>query len=76
MSAAAKIVVIDPRRTATAEDVDLFLPIAPGMDTALFSGLLVYLADHGALDLDYIERHTERLRRGARCGSRTGTECR
>ncbi len=54
----AKIVVIDPRRTATAEDVDLFLPIAPGMDTALFSGLLVYLADHGALDLSYIERHT------------------
>src|SRR5688572_24724524 len=54
----AKIVVIDPRRTATAEDVDLFLPVAPGMDTALFSGLLVYLADHGALDLSYIERHT------------------
>ena len=36
----AKIVVIDPRRTATAEDADLFLPIAPGMDTALFCGLL------------------------------------
>ena len=29
----AKLVVIDPRRTATAEDADLFLPIAPGMDT-------------------------------------------
>src|ERR1700709_2757076 len=39
----AKIVVIDPRRTATAEDADLFLPIAPGMDSALFSGLLVDL---------------------------------
>ena len=37
----AKIVVIDPRRTATAEEADLFLPIAPGMDTALFCGLLV-----------------------------------
>ena len=30
----------------------------PGTDTALFSGLLVHLADNGALDHDYIERHT------------------
>src|SRR5437899_260060 len=36
----AKVVVIDPRRTVTAEDADLFLPIAPGTDTALFCGLL------------------------------------
>ncbi len=37
----ASIVVIDPRRTATADEADLFLPIAPGTDTALFCGLLV-----------------------------------
>src|SRR5581483_2672092 len=54
----AKIVVIDPRRTATAEDADLFLSIAPGMDTALFSGLLVHLARSGALDHTYIKEHT------------------
>ena len=54
----AKVVVIDPRRTATAADADLFLPIAPGMDTALFSGLLVHLAEQGALDSDYIRAHT------------------
>ncbi len=54
----AKLVVIDPRRTATAEDADLFLPIAPGMDTALFSGLLVHLADERVLDYAYIDRHT------------------
>src|SRR5437763_228851 len=29
----AKLVVIDPRRTATAEEADLHLPISPGMDT-------------------------------------------
>src|SRR6202795_2340841 len=54
----ARIVVIDPRRTDSAEDADLFLGVRPGTDTALFAGLLVHLADSGALDHDYIERHT------------------
>jgi assimilatory nitrate reductase catalytic subunit len=54
----ARMVVIDPRRTDTAEDAELFLGLKPGTDTALFSGLLVHLADHGALDAGYIERHT------------------
>src|SRR5215211_9433005 len=54
----AKIVVIDPRRTVTAEDSDLFLPIAPGTDTVLFCGLLVHLADGGALDEAHIRDHT------------------
>jgi len=54
----ARIVVIDPRRTDTVGDDDLFLGLKPGTDTALFSGLLVHLADNGALDRDYIERHT------------------
>jgi assimilatory nitrate reductase catalytic subunit len=55
----AKIVVIDPRRTATAEDAELFLPIAPGMDSALFCGLLVHLADRCELDYRYIDAHTQ-----------------
>jgi assimilatory nitrate reductase catalytic subunit len=54
----ARMVVIDPRRTDTAVDADLFLGLKPGTDTALFSGLLVHLADTGALDSGYIERHT------------------
>ena len=54
----ARIVVIDPRRTDTSGDADLFLGLKPGTDTALFSGLLVHLADNGALDRDYIARHT------------------
>jgi len=63
----ARIVVIDPRRTDTAGDADLFLGLKPGTDSALFNGLLVHLADHGALDSTYIERYTsgfeETLRR-------------
>jgi assimilatory nitrate reductase catalytic subunit len=54
----ARLVAIDPRRTATAEEADLFLPIAPGGDTALFCGLLVYLAETHALDYQYIDAHT------------------
>jgi assimilatory nitrate reductase catalytic subunit len=54
----AKLIVIDPRRTATAADADLFLPIAPGMDTALFCGLLAHLADTRALDYGYVDAHT------------------
>jgi assimilatory nitrate reductase catalytic subunit len=58
-SRGARIIVIDPRRTDTSEDADLFLGIKPGTDTALFAGLLVYLADNGALDRDYIDNHTQ-----------------
>jgi assimilatory nitrate reductase catalytic subunit len=54
----ARVVVIDPRRTVTAEEADLFLPIGPGTDTALFCGLLVDLAERGAIDAAYVEAHT------------------
>ena len=54
-----KIVVIDPRRTATCDLADLHLAIAPGSDNFIFSGLLHYLAANGLTDLDYIERRTE-----------------
>src|SRR3954465_2850720 len=54
----AQMIVIDPRRTDTVGDDDLFLGLKPGTDTALFSGLLVHLADNGVLDRDYIALHT------------------
>src|SRR5580700_2942300 len=54
----ARLVVIDPRRTATAQEADLFLPIAPGTDTALFCGLLCDLAERGAVDEAYVSAHT------------------
>ncbi|GLK83431.1 nitrate reductase [Ancylobacter defluvii] len=53
-----KLVVIDPRRTATAEEAELFLPVAPGMDSVLFAGLLVHLAEADGLAPDYIRAHT------------------
>ncbi|AZO77675.1 MULTISPECIES: nitrate reductase [unclassified Bosea (in: a-proteobacteria)] len=53
----ARVVVIDPRITATAEDADLVLPLKPGSDSVLFAGLLVHLADAGLIDRAYVERH-------------------
>src|SRR6201996_3242803 len=53
----ARMIVIDPRKTDTSEDADLFLGLKPGSDSALFAGLLVHLAESGALDRDYIDRH-------------------
>ncbi|MBV9820613.1 MAG: molybdopterin-dependent oxidoreductase, partial [Actinobacteria bacterium] len=40
VKAGAKLIVVDPRRTATAAKADLFLQIAPGTDLALLNGLL------------------------------------
>jgi len=59
----ARIVTIDPRRTATAELSDLHLPIAPGADTILFCRLLVEIADSDAFDRAYVEAHTSGLER-------------
>ncbi len=53
-----KVVVIDPRKTATCADATLHLAIAPGTDVLLWNGLLVYLADHGAIDDAYVAAHT------------------
>ncbi|WP_332686478.1 molybdopterin-dependent oxidoreductase, partial [Bosea sp. (in: a-proteobacteria)] len=53
----ARVVVIDPRVTATAEEADLVLRLKPGSDSVLFAGLLVQLADAGLLDRDYLARH-------------------
>ena len=52
-----KVVTIDPRRTATAETADLHLALAPGADVVLWSGLLVYLANHDMLDREWIAQH-------------------
>ncbi len=54
----ALIVNVDVRRTATSEGADIDLTIAPGSDAALFSGLLVHLADHGLIDRAFVDERT------------------
>jgi len=53
-----RVVVIDPRRTATAEMADLHLPLRSGSDVMLFNGLLVWLADQGCTDSAFVCAHT------------------
>ncbi|GAA0597573.1 molybdopterin-dependent oxidoreductase [Caenispirillum bisanense] len=52
-----KVVVIDPRRTATCDLADLHIALPPGQDVALFNGLLTHLERVGAVDREYVLRH-------------------
>ncbi len=51
------LVVVDPRRTATARIADLHLPLRPGGDIALFNALAKLLIDFGATDDGFLHHH-------------------
>ncbi|WP_086810077.1 bifunctional nitrate reductase/sulfite reductase flavoprotein subunit alpha [Streptomyces reticuliscabiei] len=59
VKAGARLVVVDPRRTATAAKADLFLQIRPGTDLAFLNGLLHLLHAEGYTDQEFIAAHTE-----------------
>ncbi|RON47728.1 bifunctional nitrate reductase/sulfite reductase flavoprotein subunit alpha [Pseudomonas frederiksbergensis] len=59
VKAGAKLIVVDPRRSATADKAGLFLPIKPGTDLALLNGLLHLLVKNGHTDPDFIAGFTE-----------------
>src|SRR5512135_2962872 len=54
----AKIIVVDPRITPIARTCDLFLPIKPGRDIALFNGILQLMIEHDWLDHTFIDNFT------------------
>ncbi|MET8630794.1 bifunctional nitrate reductase/sulfite reductase flavoprotein subunit alpha [Kitasatospora sp. NPDC004669] len=58
-STGAKLIVVDPRRNATADKADLFLQIKPGTDLALLNGLLYLLVENGHTDPEFIAEHTD-----------------
>ncbi|MFL1386170.1 molybdopterin-dependent oxidoreductase [Pseudomonas tritici] len=59
VKAGAKLIVVDPRRSATADKAHLFLPIAPGTDLALLNGLMHLLVKNGHTDPAFIAAFTE-----------------
>lgn len=54
----ARIVVVDPRLTPLARTCDLFLPVRPGRDAALFNGILHLMIEHDWLDHAFIRQWT------------------
>ena len=54
----ARVVVIDPLRTRTAQSADWHVRPMPGTDEALALGLMHVILDEGLLDNDYVERYT------------------
>ncbi len=53
-----KLIVVDPRRTETAELGDLHLAVRPGADTFLLGALLAILVRRGAIDQAFIDQRT------------------
>jgi assimilatory nitrate reductase catalytic subunit len=54
----ARVIVVDPRITPIARTCDLFLPVKPGRDIALFNGVLHLMIANDWLDHDFIREHT------------------
>lgn len=54
----AKIIVVDPRITPIARTADLYLPIKPGRDAALFNGVLNMMIQWGWIDEAFIQNYS------------------
>lgn len=54
-----EIVVIDPRRTKTAEAATVHLPVRPKSDLALLYGIARILIERGWIDRPFIDAHTD-----------------
>ena len=55
----AKLVVVDPYRTATATKADLHIPVRPGTDGALACAMMHVLFAEGFADWDYLRKYTD-----------------
>src|SRR3954469_14084036 len=54
----ARVIVQDPRITPIARTCDLYLPVRPGRDAALFAGVLSLMIENGWIDREFIAAHT------------------
>ncbi|MCH2176459.1 MAG: molybdopterin-dependent oxidoreductase [Lentisphaeria bacterium] len=54
-----KMIVVDPRKTQTAEMADLHLQIQPGTDVYVYEAISKYLIDNGHADFGFMEKYCE-----------------
>lgn len=52
------IIVVDPRKTLTDKEADLFLQLKPGTNIPLMNGILHLILKNGDMDLEFISNHT------------------
>lgn len=57
------LIVIDPRRTETAELADIHLQVRPGTDAHLLAAMAGVLVQEQLIDSDWIELHTDGIDR-------------
>jgi assimilatory nitrate reductase catalytic subunit len=58
-AAGGTLIVVDPRRTLTAQSAALHLRLTPGSDAALANGLLHLLVKSGTVDMEFVRERTE-----------------
>lgn len=56
-----KLIVVDPRKTETAEQADIYLPVQPGQDAVLLAGMLKLILDEQRHDREFCREYTEGL---------------
>jgi len=55
----ATIIVVDPRRTAVADNADIHLRIQPGTDIPLIAGMMRHIIDEGLYDTTFVDERVE-----------------
>ncbi|MGI9477350.1 MAG: molybdopterin-containing oxidoreductase family protein [Hyphomicrobiaceae bacterium] len=54
----AKLIVLDPRRSESAERADIWLPLKVGTDAAMAFGWLKVIVDNGLYDKSFVDKWT------------------
>lgn len=69
-----KLIVVDPRQTASSDSADQHLAIKPGTDAILYNGLLAYLDEYDSLDYEYINANTNGFKQALDSAKRTAPD--
>ncbi len=56
-----RVIIVDPRRTRTADVADIFLPCVPGTDLALLNSMANVIIEENLFDGDFVSKHTNFL---------------